>query len=106
MKTFNYEDLKEYVDSSKGRVAVVMVTDHCSQCANLLDYVQHNLIPKYTDVEFISFNTDDIPLFAPPVIPSIIFFLDGLRSYEGHGFPDPPNTIDQVIDWWKQNIKK
>lgn len=105
MKQFNYDELKNYVEDSKGLIAVVMTTEHCNACADLLKYVNEKLIPKYSTVEFISFNTDDIPFFAPPVLPSIIFFKKGLRDHEGHGFPEPPEAIDTVIDWWVDKNK-
>ncbi len=106
MKNYSYDELKNYVENSKGYVAVVMIADHCDNCTKLENYVNANLVPKYPDIEFLSFKTDDIPLFAPPLLPSIIFFKNGLRDHEGHGFPEPPETIDKVIDWLVSSNKK
>lgn len=104
VKQFNYEELKEYVSNYKGRLAVVMTATECGKCDTMLNYVEGKLIPKYPSIEFVNFNTDDVPLFAPPAFPSIVFFRNEYRSHEGHGLPEPIEAIDNVIDWWINTV--
>lgn len=104
MKKLNYDDLKTYIEGNKERVAVVMTTDHCTKCSTLLHYIESKLVAKYPTIEFVEYNTDDIPLFAPPAVPSVIFFKNSLRTHEGHGLPEPIEAVDNVIDWWLEYV--
>lgn len=97
----NYEEVKVFIQENETKkIAVVMTSIDCTKCEKISEYVNESLISKYPDIEFVNLETEEIPVFAPAVLPSIIFFKRGVRSHEGHGLPEPLNAIDNVIDWW------
>lgn len=105
MKKMNLNELTDYIRSSDDKkIAVIMTTTDCTNCVPILEYTSTKLVDKYPQLEFINFETEDIPLFAPNSIPSMIFFNRGMRSHEGHGLPEPLQAIDMVIDWWLQAV--
>lgn len=70
----------------------------CGEMAALLESIQDN----YPTVTFsiLDITSADVPLFAPPVIPSILALHCGNRIWEALGtFPDSVKLEKTIQDW-------
>ena len=66
---------------------VVLWNSECRHCTPFLEMIGNieTIFPKY---KFYKVHVDDVPLFAPPAIPSVSVFYNGVRFFEGLGVPD------------------
>jgi len=93
------KDLNEFKDNKL--IAVVLVNHGCDKCKIMLDFLQ-KIEPDFTDWEFWEVEVDDVPLFAPPALPSIIAFHRGIRRFEGVGLPIHVEDTARALSQWQQ----
>jgi len=70
----------------------------CGEMATLLETIQDN----YPTVTFskLDITSADVPLFAPPVIPSILALHNGSRIWEALGTFSNPERLETTIQDW------
>ena len=81
---------------------IVMLThEDCGACADwetLVDGIKDN----YSTITFskLVVSNNDIPLFAPPILPSIIALHNGSRLWESLGSMTTTTNLENMIDEW------
>ena len=85
---------------------VLLASTDCAACAEWATKIEA-LSMNYVDrVDFWRYNIDEsdvidsLPIWAPPVIPSLIGMIDGWRSWEGLGALETTDPIEAMIDDW------
>ena len=91
-------DLEGFQDNKL--VAVILMNDECPKCEAMIKYLSE-IESKFFDYEFWTVEIDDIPLFAPPAIPSIVTFYKGIRRYEAMGLPMDMSMIEKGLMHWQ-----
>ena len=78
---------------------VVLWNSECRHCTPFLEMIGNieTIFPKY---KFYKVHVDDVPLFAPPAIPSVSVFYNGVRFFEGLGVPDQ-KTFEKGLEFWQ-----
>ena len=110
MKEIELENLAKELESVGGDSLslVILWNSECSHCKPFLEMVGNVELnfPKY---KFYKVHVDDIPLFAPPAIPSVSVFYNGSRFFEGLGVTNQ-QTFEQGLKFWQTewetNIRK
>jgi hypothetical protein len=93
---------------SKFLALVVLWNIHCSHCKYFLDMLR-NIEPNYPKFKIYTVQVDDVPLFAPPAIPSVSVFFNRARFFEAVGVTDQKTFEEGLKYWefeWENNIKK
>jgi hypothetical protein len=89
------------------RDIVVIVNPGCAGCA-YWESLLEDIIPNYTsetDINTIRFSklecdANNLPIFAPPVVPSIIALENGYRMFEALGAMNNTGPLEVMIDNW------
>lgn len=94
---------KRYSESLS-RDLVMFYSIDCSMCAAWEEKILP-LIEKYPQVNFYRFAVTDItlPICAPPVVPSMVAFDSGYRSWEALGSLENTGPLEVMIDNWLAN---
>ena len=82
-------------------IAVVLVNEGCDKCAKMLDFLA-KIESEFTEWAFWEVEVDDVPLFAPPALPSIVVFHRGIRRFEGVGLPVQVEDTARALAQWQQ----
>ena len=87
---------------------VVLWNSECKHCTPFLEMIGNieTTFPKY---KFYKVHVDDVPLFAPPAIPSVSVFYNGARFFEGLGVTNQQMFEQGLEFWqteWETNIRK
>lgn len=108
MDTISKEELEvlldtNFINSPTKPFLLFLDAEGCHACevfyGKVLDSDNLGLLSEIVDLKRLIV-TGRPPTFAPPVYPSVIGFLGGVRFWEGLGDPDTPDTlIESVIDW-------
>jgi hypothetical protein len=113
MKQVTLTELQEIMDnafSDKDDTPrlVIMNLEGCHHCELLKKAIlAEDILSQLEAVaELYELVIDDkIPLFAPPVMPSVVCFKYGVRVWEGLGYPDTIQAmVDSFKDWLQNNI--
>jgi thiol-disulfide isomerase/thioredoxin len=110
MKEIELKNLAKELESVGGDSLslVILWNSECSHCKPFLEMVGNVELnfPKY---KFYKVHVDDVPLFAPPAIPSVSVFYNGSRFFEGLGVTNQ-QTFEQCLElWqteWETNVRK
>ena len=87
---------------------VILWSIHCPICKSFLEVLK-NIELKHSKFKFFTVEADDVPLFAPPMIPSVSVFYNRCRYFEAVGFADEETLGEALNGWeseWENNIKK
>lgn len=85
---------------------VVLHHSECSACVDMVTQLE-TIEDNYPTVTFskLDITSSDIPLFAPPVIPSIIALHNGTRIWEALGtFPNTTKIEETITDWLNRKV--
>lgn len=80
---------------------VMLHHPECGACVEWETLVE-GIVDKYPTITFsrLVVNSDNIPLFAPPVLPSIIALHNGTRLWECLGSLSATTNLENAIDEW------
>jgi thioredoxin-like negative regulator of GroEL len=107
MKEVILKNLRQELDNDKDKVliGVVLYTQDCAACNKFTTFIE-TIESSQQDFKFWKVDIEDeIPLFAPNVLPYIAVFWQGIRVYEGMGDPGEEAFI-KSLDWWVNSWKK
>jgi hypothetical protein len=96
---------KQIVDRRSSETAikdiVLLVNPSCAGCSAWEALIE-GITSNYTNITFskLEVNADNLPIFAPPVVPSIIALDNGFRSWEALGALRVTGPIEVMIDNW------
>jgi hypothetical protein len=102
MKEVKLEDLRQELDNDTDKllIGVILYAKDCQNCDVFLNYVTA-LEDQYPSYKFWKCEViDDLPLFAPAVLPYIAIFYNGVRVYEGLGDPGE-GPFRESLGWWE-----
>lgn len=76
----------------------------CGACAQMEELVE-GIKDNYPTITFSRLNVtaEDLPLFAPPVIPSLLALHNGVRIWEALGTISNLDSFDDTITRWLNN---
>lgn len=80
---------------------VMLVNPSCAGCAAWETLIE-GITANYSDITFskLEVGADDLPVFAPPVVPSIIALDNGFRVWEALGALDTTGPLEAMLDDW------
>jgi len=109
MKEVLLDNLAQELDAlgNEYLAAVVIWNEYCRHCKPFLDIVD-NIESEYEKYKFYKLHVDDVPLFAPPAIPSVVIFCNGVRIFEALGHTNEEHFREALRFWqteWEKNIK-
>lgn len=100
MEILNYNETSDKVlNDDSSLYAIIITNKNCNNCAIFLNYIEQ-LEPKYPSISFIQLELDELPLFAPPIFPSISLYHRGLRDREAGGLPESIKYVDRLLEDW------
>lgn len=100
MKNLNYNEISNIVfNDDKSLFAITITNKDCNNCAVFLNYIEQ-LEPKYPSISFLTLELDELPLFAPPVFPSITLYHRGIRERKAGGLPESIKYVDRLFEDW------
>ncbi len=97
------ENLQAYLKvRGENKTAVLLSNEGCHHCEELRDHLE-SIESNFKDIEFteVAITAETHPLFAPPVIPSVIGFEDSIRVLEGSGMPENLLVVDNLFKKWE-----
>lgn len=104
MQNITLDELKKRVDSQfSGKdnnfLAVLLGTVDCQYCVQYrekLSSIEDEFLAL--DFEFVYLEIEDgFPLFAPPTLPSLVCFYQGVRVWEGIGMPKEILDVKEAL---------
>jgi len=101
------ENLESYLKLRYNKkTAVLLGSEECHHCQELSDYLE-SIESNFKSIEIIRVNVtqDTHPLFAPPVIPSVIGFQHSVRIVEGAGMPENLLVVDNLLQKWEDDLE-
>jgi hypothetical protein len=110
MTEIELDNLAKELDSVGGEFLslVVLWNRECSHCTPFLEMIG-GIESNFSKYKFYTVHVEDVPLFAPPAIPSVSVFYNGVRFFEGLGVPDQQTFVKGLEFWqseWEKNIRK
>lgn len=80
---------------------VLLVNPGCAGCS-AWEILIESIINNYPDITFskLEVSSDNLPIFAPPVVPSIIALDNGFRAWEALGALDTTGPLETMLDQW------
>ena len=80
---------------------VVLYNKDCTVCEDWETLID-TMSSKYGTINFsrLEVTAEDIPIFAPPLVPSIIALHNGTRLWELIGVYDTTELLERIIDDW------
>ena len=102
MQTVLLENLESKLAANPEQLYAVQITIRdCPDCAAQSENIESVLEPKYSQIEWIKMYVaaeEDIPLFAPRVVPALIFFKGRSRITEAHGMIQSFESFSEFVD--------
>lgn len=80
---------------------VVLYNRDCTVCEDWEALIE-TMSSNYASINFsrLEVTAEDIPIFAPPLVPSIIALHNGTRLWELIGVYDTTELLEHIIDEW------
>lgn len=106
MKVVQLDNLKQELSSNTEQFYCVHITqESCPECMAQCENIESILEPQFTQIKWLKLYVtpeEGVPLFAPRVVPSNIFFRGAERISEGQGliqsFENFSSFIQTVLD--------
>jgi thiol-disulfide isomerase/thioredoxin len=100
------DNLAKELDSVGGEFLslVVLWNSECSHCKPFLEMIS-GIESNFSKYKFYTVHVEDVPLFAPPAIPSVSVFYNGTRFFEGLGVADK-QTFEKGLEFWQSEWEK
>jgi len=91
--------------SSPERDLVMLVSEGCAGCGEW-EVLVEGLVSIYPTIRFskLVISPETLPIFAPPVVPSIIGLGCGYREWEAIGALHSTGALEVMIDNWIQDL--
>lgn len=99
------ENLRQFLEDNPDKLIAVMLSlAECNDCAAQEENLDSTVVPALPDMLFRKmFVDEDYPIFAPAVVPSIVYFYNGFRVSESLGiiedFEDYISFAESVYSW-------
>lgn len=92
-------DKRDSSDSLKD--IVMLVNPGCAGCGAWETLIE-GIVANYSGITFskLEVAADDLPVFAPPVVPSIIALENGFRMWEALGALETTGPFEAMLDEW------
>lgn len=103
MQTVTQQDLMAKRNETNAWDIVILHHAGCTACVEWETMIE-GIVSKYPNVTFskLDVTSDDLPLFAPPVLPSILALHNGTRIWECLGAMPDTTKLETRIDEWLQ----
>lgn len=81
------ENLRQFLEDNPNKLIAVMLSlSECNDCAAQEENLDSTVVPALPDMIFRKmFVDEDYPIFAPAIVPSIVYFYNGFRVSESLG---------------------
>jgi hypothetical protein len=100
MRNLNYNEISNIVlNDDKSLFAIIISNKDCNNCNTFLNYIEQ-LEPKYPAISFLVLELDELPLFAPPIFPSITLYHRGMKDRDAGGLPESIKYVDRLFEDW------
>jgi thioredoxin-like negative regulator of GroEL len=109
VKDILLENLYDELESlgSECLASVILWNEDCSHCKPFLDGIE-KVESDFNKFKFYKLHVDEVPLFAPPAIPSVVIFCNSVRIFEALGHTNEEYFRKALESWqteWENNIK-
>jgi hypothetical protein len=95
-------NIDDYRSDPESFMLLYLHLNGCQSCAEFKPVVEsmEEVFPEIEFREMQIHSLNELPLFAPPAMPSLILFVGGYRVNEFHGITNSRGQLKEVIKSW------
>lgn len=102
MKSLSEINIDSYRSDPESYLLLYLHLEGCNSCKEFKLTVE-SMEPMFPEIDFREMkisNLRELPLFAPPAMPSLILFVGGYRVQEFHGVTNSRGHLKEIIKSW------
>lgn len=102
MKPLAEINIDTYRDDPESYMLLYLHLEGCNSCKEFKPVVEsmESVFPEIDFCEVKISTPRELPLFAPPAMPSLILFVGGYRVQEHHGIASSRGHLKEIIKSW------
>lgn len=102
MRSLSEINIDQYRSDPDSYMLLYLHLNGCDSCKGFKPVVEsmEEVFPEIDFMEMELSNLNELPLFAPPAMPSLVLFVGGYRVQEFHGVTNSRGQLKEVIKSW------